>query len=62
MRVARNIGALIEEGNNHAEHLQLRIGPRANALVGLQQIVGALDGEVGRLNWDKQMRGGHQRI
>ena len=46
----------------HAEHFELRIGPRANPLVGLEQIVRALDREVRGLNRHEQVRRGHHGV
>ena len=54
VRIARDVGALIEKRDHHAENLQVGIGPRADALVGFEQIVGALDGEIGGLNGHDQ--------
>ena len=62
MRVARNIRALIVKRDHHAQHFQRRIGPRPDSFVGLQQVVGALDGKVSRLDGHDEVRRRYHRI
>ena len=55
VRVPRNIRPLVEQRDHHAQHPQLRIGPRPNPLVRLQQIVRAFNRKIRRLNRHQQM-------
>src|SRR5579872_330099 len=62
MRVARDIRATVKKSDDDAEDFQVWIRTRANAGIGFEQIVGAFDGEVRRLNGHEQMRGRDQGV
>src|SRR6185437_2817079 len=62
MRVARDIRAAVKKSDDHAEDFQIWIRTGANARIGFQEIVGAFDGEVGRLDGHEQVSGCDQGV
>src|SRR4026209_114448 len=48
--IAAERGALVVHGDDDAEDSQIGIGPRANLLDGLEQIVGAFERKIRRLD------------
>ena len=54
--------ALVVHRDDDAQNPQRGIRARAHLLDRLEQVVGALEREVRRLNRDEQMRGRHQRV
>src|SRR5688500_13671118 len=55
-------GPLVMHRNDDAEYLERRIRPLAHFLDRLQQVVGALEREIRRLNRDQQMRRRNERV
>src|SRR3954469_5719462 len=60
--VAREESSLVVEGDHSAEDLKGGVGPRLHLVDGLQEIVGALEGEVARLDRNQHMSGRHERV
>src|SRR5215203_623152 len=54
--------ALVVHGDDHPQNLYFRIRPLAHLLESLEQVVGAFEREVRRLDRNQEMRGGDQRI
>ena len=58
----RQRGALVVHGDDDAEDLELGVRALPHLLDGLEQVVGAFEREVRRLDRDQQMRRGDQRV
>ena len=55
-------GALVVQRDDDAENLEVGIGPRLDLVDRLEEVVGALQGEVGGLDRDQDMRRGDHRV
>src|SRR3954463_15135201 len=60
--VSSERGALVVHRDHDAQNTQVRIRARAHLLDRFQQVVGAFQREVRRLNRNQEMRGGYQRV
>src|SRR5687768_11983407 len=58
---SRQRGPLVVQRDQHSYDLQVGIGPSFHFLDRIEQIVGALEGKVRRLNWYQYITGGNQR-
>ena len=54
--------ALVVQRDDDAQDAQARVGPRLDLVDRLEQVVGALEGEVGRLDRDQDVRRGDHRV
>src|SRR5204863_10101396 len=60
--VAGERGAIVVHGDDDAEDFELGVRTLAHLFDSLEQIVGAFEREVRRLDWDQQVRRRDQRV